>query len=170
MCVDICIYNVNLLLLNSNCYTPDASFYTATPLSLCCRYTSEAFANVINWFIFGGNEAMPAIQFDWWDFVNPLLKLGWFPWIGATMFLWGWIHQLRCHAILTVGAFTLVAFRLYDYAGFVVASGGTDLTIWLLLAFVVANLVMAAGETHMWYLHKFDTYPINRYVIIPFVY
>ncbi|CAN1768740.1 Polyprenol reductase 2 [Linum perenne] len=70
----------------------------------------------------------------------------------------------------SVGAFTLVAFRLYDYAGFVVASGGTDLTIWLLLAFVVANLVMAAGETHMWYLHKFDTYPINRYVIIPFVY
>ncbi|CAN1768739.1 Polyprenol reductase 2 [Linum perenne] len=73
-------------------------------------------------------------------------------------------------AEITVGAFTLVAFRLYDYAGFVVASGGTDLTIWLLLAFVVANLVMAAGETHMWYLHKFDTYPINRYVIIPFVY
>ncbi|CAN1186678.1 Polyprenol reductase 2 [Linum perenne] len=146
---------------------------------------------VINWFIFGGNEAMPAIQFDWWDFVNPLLKLGWFPWIGATMFLWGWIHQLRCHAILgslrSQGKkvdeyvipygdwFELVSSphylaELYDYAGFVVASGGTDLTIWLLLAFVVANLVMAAGETHMWYLHKFDTYPINRYVIIPFVY
>ncbi|CAN1267449.1 Polyprenol reductase 2 [Linum perenne] len=174
-------------------YITGLFFYTAAPLSLCCRCASEAFANVVSWLTCGGNGAMrAAIQlFDWWDFVNPLLKLGWLPWIGATMFLWGWIHQRRCHAILgslrSQGKkideyvipygdwFELVSSPHYlaeivIYAAFVVTSGGTDLTIWLLFAFVVVNLAMAAGETHRWYLRKFDTYPRNRFAIIPFVY
>ncbi|GMY05636.1 polyprenol reductase 2-like isoform X1 [Fagus crenata] len=56
------------------------------------------------------------------------------------------------------------------YAGLLVASGGTDLTIWLLFGFVVANLVFAAAEMHRWYLRKFDNYPSNRLAIIPFLY
>ncbi|TYI88839.1 hypothetical protein E1A91_D03G010800v1 [Gossypium mustelinum] len=56
------------------------------------------------------------------------------------------------------------------YAGLLVASGGTDFTIWLLLGFVVANLVLAAAETHRWYLRKFENYPRNRQAILPFVY
>ncbi|GMY05691.1 polyprenol reductase 2, partial [Fagus crenata] len=56
------------------------------------------------------------------------------------------------------------------YAGLLVASGGTDLTIWLLFGFVVANLVFAAAERHRWYLRKFDNYPSNRLAIIPFLY
>ncbi|KAF3685691.1 putative protein BASIC PENTACYSTEINE4-like [Capsicum annuum] len=56
------------------------------------------------------------------------------------------------------------------YAAFVVASGCSDLTIWLLWGFTVANLVLAAAETHRWYLHKFDNYPRNRFAIFPFVY
>ncbi|KAB1224562.1 hypothetical protein CJ030_MR2G028510 [Morella rubra] len=55
------------------------------------------------------------------------------------------------------------------YAGLVVASGGADLTIWLLFAFVVANLAFAAAETHRWYIRKFDNYPRNRLAIIPFL-
>ncbi|MCO5596932.1 hypothetical protein L7F22_051003 [Adiantum nelumboides] len=31
---------------------------------------------------------------------NPLLLLGWHYCIGATIFLWGWVHQYRCHSIL----------------------------------------------------------------------
>ncbi|XP_018497776.2 polyprenol reductase 2-like [Pyrus x bretschneideri] len=56
------------------------------------------------------------------------------------------------------------------YAGLVVASGGTDLTIWLLFGFVVSNLVLAAAETHRWYLQKFESYPKKRLAIIPFAY
>jgi hypothetical protein len=33
----------------------------------------------------------------------------------------------------------------------------------------VSNLIFAAAETHRWYLQKFDNYPSNRVVIIPFV-
>lgn len=55
------------------------------------------------------------------------------------------------------------------YAGMVFASGGADLTIWLVFGFVVSNLVFAAAETHRWYLQKFDNYPSNRVAIIPFL-
>uniref|UniRef100_A0A0D3E315 3-oxo-5-alpha-steroid 4-dehydrogenase C-terminal domain-containing protein n=1 Tax=Brassica oleracea var. oleracea TaxID=109376 RepID=A0A0D3E315_BRAOL len=48
--------------------------------------------------------------------------------------------------------------------------GGTDATIWLLFGFVVWNLTLAAGETHRWYLRKFENYPANRNAIFPFVY
>eukprot|EP00268_Persea_americana_P012348 TRINITY_DN1519_c2_g1_i5.p1 TRINITY_DN1519_c2_g1~~TRINITY_DN1519_c2_g1_i5.p1 ORF type:complete len:105 (+),score=15.82 TRINITY_DN1519_c2_g1_i5:149-463(+) len=43
---------------------------------------------------------MADVEFDWWGYVKPLMKLGWFQWTGAAIFLWGWIHQYRCHAIL----------------------------------------------------------------------
>ncbi|KAI9396638.1 hypothetical protein POPTR_004G163600v4 [Populus trichocarpa] len=51
-------------------------------------------------FIVKDRSSMQAIEFDWWDFVNPFSKLGWCQWIGAAIFLCGWIHQHRCHAIL----------------------------------------------------------------------
>ncbi|XP_034916891.1 polyprenal reductase 2 isoform X2 [Populus alba] len=141
-------------------------------------------------FIVKGRSLMQAIEFDWWDFVNPFSKLGWCQWIGAAIFLWGWIHQHRCHAILGslrehVGKvdeyviprgdwFEIVSSPHYlaeivIYAGIVFGSGGADLTIWLLFRFVVSNLIFAAAETHRWYLQKFDNYPSNRVAIIPFV-
>ncbi|CAN0890839.1 Polyprenol reductase 1 [Linum grandiflorum] len=166
-------------------------FYTAAPLSLCGPYASEAFKygaeHVVNWSSF----EVKGFQVDWWELLNPLLKLGWLQWTAAAIFLWGWIHQLRCHAILgslrSRGKkmdeyvipcgdwFELVSCPHYlaeivIYAAYVVATGGTHLTIWLIFGFVVANLAIAAGETHRWYLRKFDTYPRNRFAIIPFVY
>ncbi|CAI9102826.1 OLC1v1001171C1 [Oldenlandia corymbosa var. corymbosa] len=52
------------------------------------------------------------------------------------------------------------------YAGILVASGCSDITVWLLFIFV-ANLVFAAADTQQWYLRKFDNYPRERYAIIP---
>ncbi|OMO74423.1 hypothetical protein CCACVL1_16748 [Corchorus capsularis] len=168
-------------------------FYIAAPLSLCCTYAPEVFKftlNLVSEFIVRGKNQMPAIEIDWLEAINPLLKLGWGQWIGCAIFLWGWIHQRRCHAILaslrahseqvddyvipTGDWFELVSSPHYLaeivlYAGLVIASGG-DLTVWLLFLFVVANLGFAAAETHRWYLRKFENYPTNRFAIIPFVY
>ncbi|XP_016464455.1 polyprenal reductase 2 [Nicotiana tabacum] len=175
-------------------YLTGLFFYTAAPLSLCCNYATEVYKfglSLIQEFIVKGKDRMLATEVDWWRFLNPLVQLRWYTWIGAAIFCWGWIHQCRCHAIL--GSlrenrehsddyvvphgdwFQYVSSPHYlaeivIYAGFVVASGCSDLTICLLWVFVVANLVLAAAETHRWYLHKFDNYPRNRFAIFPFVY
>ncbi|KAJ6906287.1 LOW QUALITY PROTEIN: hypothetical protein NC652_023895 [Populus alba x Populus x berolinensis] len=323
-------------------YLTGLFFYTAAPLTLCCTCAPEVLKfgiNEVSEFILKGTSSMQNIEFHWWDFVNPLLKLGWCQWIGAVIFFWGWIHQLRCHAILMAillllkrkekenklpvyfsgricqkcyacsyimtkvlkmpqslashcvlkQTFNVVKFGLSTsykkkgghcnvklpkgslwklddfqcnevillhvcrreftsililvcdiywcfvavivsipklercfngrdatpnqltmelwllgslrehvgkadeyviprgdwfeivssphylaeiviYAGMVFASGGADLTIWLVFGFVVSNLVFAAAETHRWYLQKFDNYPSNRVAIIPFLY
>ncbi|KAM3695455.1 hypothetical protein ACJW30_07G131000 [Castanea mollissima] len=175
-------------------YLTGLYFYMAAPLSLCCNFAPELYEFVTNRvaeFIVKGKSQMPAIEFDWWEFMNPLMKLGWRQWIGATIFFWGWIHQRRCHAILgslrdqteqvdeyviphgdwfeSVSSPHYLA-EIVIYAGLLVASGGADLTIWLLFGFVVANLAFAAAETHRWYIRKFDNYPSNRHAIIPFLY
>ncbi|KAL5791084.1 hypothetical protein ACOSQ2_005972 [Xanthoceras sorbifolium] len=164
-------------------YLAGIFYYALAPLSLCCTLAPEVFKFAA--------EQMAAFEFEWWEFVNPLVKLGWLQWIGAAIFLWGWIHQHHCHVIL--GSlrehpkqineyvipfgdwFELVSSPHYlaeivIYAGLLVASGGADLTIWLLFGFVVANLAFAAADTHRWYLQKFDNYPSNRRAIVPFVY
>ncbi|KAL5855990.1 hypothetical protein ACOSQ4_005792 [Xanthoceras sorbifolium] len=161
----------------------EISYYALAPLSLCCTLAPEVFKFAA--------EQMAAFEFEWWEFVNPLVKLGWLQWIGAAIFLWGWIHQHHCHVILVSlrehpkqineyvipfgDWFELVSSPHYlaeivIYAGLLVASGGADLTIWLLFGFVVANLAFAAADTHRWYLQKFDNYPSNRRAIVPFVY
>ncbi|KAJ6671462.1 POLYPRENOL REDUCTASE 2-LIKE [Salix viminalis] len=211
-------------------YLTGLFFYTAVPLTLCCTFAPEALkfgTNEVFQFIVKGTSSMQDIEFHWRDFINPFLKLGWCQWIGAVIFLWGWIHQHRCHAILVsitislspVGRcnvklpkgslwklddFQCNEVKLLDgslrehagkvdeyviprgdwfeivssphylaeiiiYSGMVFASGGADLTIWLLFGFVVSNLVFAAAETHRWYLQKFDNYPSNRVAIIPFL-
>eukprot|EP00268_Persea_americana_P012346 TRINITY_DN1519_c2_g1_i3.p1 TRINITY_DN1519_c2_g1~~TRINITY_DN1519_c2_g1_i3.p1 ORF type:complete len:135 (+),score=16.50 TRINITY_DN1519_c2_g1_i3:149-553(+) len=134
---------------------------------------------------------MADVEFDWWGYVKPLMKLGWFQWTGAAIFLWGWIHQYRCHAILgslrerkeQVDEYTIPHGDWFEivscphylaeiviYAGLLIASGGSDITVWLLFGFVVSNLVFAAAETQRWYHHKFDNYPCYRRAILPFIY
>ncbi|XP_044509169.1 polyprenol reductase 2-like isoform X2 [Mangifera indica] len=175
-------------------YLTGMFFYTAAPLSLCCNLTPELFrfvADLLAEFTIKGKSHMPAFESDLLGSVDNLLKLRCLQWIGAAIFLQGWTHQRRCHAIL--GSLREHAERVDDYvvphgdwfeivssphylaeiviyAGLLVASGGEDLTIWLLFGFVVANLVFTAAETHRWYWRKFDNYPSNRYAIIPFVY
>ncbi|MQL87831.1 hypothetical protein Taro_020389 [Colocasia esculenta] len=170
-----------------------ASFYIAAPISLCSSIALEVLSytvNQINEFVVKDRSRMPAVEFAFWEYLKPLMKLGWRQWIGAAIFLWGWIHQYHCHAILgtlrkqTGGEeyvvphgdwFELVSCAHYlaeivIYAGILMASGGLDATVWLLFAFVVTNLVFAAAETHRWYRHKFDSYPRNRKAVIPLIY
>ncbi|KAG8368147.1 hypothetical protein BUALT_Bualt15G0014800 [Buddleja alternifolia] len=175
-------------------YLTGLFFYTAAPLSLCCTYASELFnfvTSLLAEFIVKGKNRMQVTELDLWGIVNPLMQLKWYVWIGAAFFSWGWIHQLCCHAIL--GSLRKNDKKVDDYAiphgdwfeyvssphylaeivmygGIVIASGFSDITIWLLFGFVVANLAIAAAETHRWYLRKFGNYPRNRCAIIPFVY
>ncbi|KAH6822537.1 3-oxo-5-alpha-steroid 4-dehydrogenase family protein [Perilla frutescens var. hirtella] len=175
-------------------YLTGLFFYTAAPLSLCSTFSVEVFKNLVNMiaqFVVKGKDRMQIQEFDFWGHVIPLLQLKWYAWIGAAVFFWGWIHQRRCHAIL--GSLRENGHKVDDYAipegdwfkyvssphylaeiviygGLVIASGFSDITIWLILGFVVANLTLAAGETHRWYLRKFDNYPRNRCAIIPFLY
>lgn len=80
-----------------------ASFYIAAPLSLASSCVLEVFSYTgghIAEFIVKGRERMPVMEFSWWDLLKPLISLGWCQWIGSAIFIWGWIHQLNCHAIL----------------------------------------------------------------------
>ncbi|VVA99286.1 unnamed protein product [Arabis nemorensis] len=136
-------------------------FYTAAPLSLCLNIVPEVarFAgNQVAEFIAKGKGHTSSPGFNLLLSLSPLMKLRSFQWIGAAIFLWGWIHQCRCHAIL--GSlrenpthaneyriprgdwFRIVSSPHYLaeivlYVGLLIASGGTDITIWLLLGFVL---------------------------------
>ncbi|CAA7023146.1 unnamed protein product [Microthlaspi erraticum] len=176
--------------MNIICYVGGLFFYIGVPLSLCvnvapevARFASEITAN--------GKSHNSAPEFGLLLSISSLMKLGSCQLIGGAIFLWGWLHQRRCHAIL--GSlrenprqaneyiiphgdwFEMVSSPHYLaeivlYAGLLIASGGTDVTIWLLFGFVVWNLTLAAGETQRWYLRKFENYPANRRAIFPYVY
>ncbi|CAA2940387.1 polyprenol reductase 2 [Olea europaea subsp. europaea] len=175
-------------------YLTGLFFYTAAPLSLCGKYAPEIFkfvADLVAEFVIKGKDRMQVAEFDWWGHLYPLLHLRWYIWIGGAIFLWGWIHQRRCHTILgslreneekdedysipNGDWFKYISSPHYlaeivIYAGIVIASGCSDVTIWLLFVFAVANLAFAAKETHNWYLQKFDNYPKDRTAIFPFIY
>ncbi|CAD5318659.1 unnamed protein product [Arabidopsis thaliana] len=169
-------------------------FYVTAPLSLCSNIAPEVarfVGNQVAEFIANGKSHTSAPEFNLLSSISPLMKLGSLQWIGGAIFLWGWIHQRRCHAILgslrenpsqakeyiipygdwfrMVSSPHFLA-EIVLYAGLLIASGGTDISIWLLFGFVAANLTYAAGETHRWYLRKFENYPANRHAIFPYVY
>ncbi|KAL1324250.1 hypothetical protein AAHE18_13G075000 [Arachis hypogaea] len=70
---------------------------------------------------------------------------------------------------LTVIGLKLFPLHIISLKCFVVATGGSDLTIWLLLVFVLANLSFAAVKTHRWYHQKFEDYPSSRFAVIPYI-
>lgn len=79
------------------------SFYIAAPLSLCTCCAVEVFnftADQVAEINVEGRDLLSITGSDWWGYVKPITKLGWFEWIGAAIFIWGWVHQCRCHAIL----------------------------------------------------------------------
>lgn len=105
----VCYHHIDLY-----CFA-DTSFYIAAPLSLCSCCAPEVFkfaANQLKEFIVKGKNQMPAIEFDWWGYINSLMKLGWSSWLGAAIFSWGWIHQHHCHAILV--SLFLMILSVYD--------------------------------------------------------
>ncbi|GAA0166383.1 hypothetical protein LIER_21547 [Lithospermum erythrorhizon] len=175
-------------------YLTGLYFYTAAPLSLCCNYAPEVFnfaLDLVQEFIVKGKHRMQIAEVDWWGVLHPFMQLRWYAWIGAVLFLWGWIHQHRCHGILGslrenhehVDEYAIphgdwfkyvssphYLAEIVIYLGLLVSSGFSDLTICLLFGFVVTNLVLAAAETQRWYKRKFDNYPRDRFTIFPFVY
>ncbi|KAE8721848.1 3-oxo-5-alpha-steroid 4-dehydrogenase family protein, putative isoform 2 [Hibiscus syriacus] len=174
-------------------HTTGIYYYTAAPLSLCTICALEAFnfaADQVAEFKVKGQEMLSITDFDLWGYVKPITRLGWCQWAGAAIFSWGWFHQFCCHAILRSlrergdrteyviphgDWFEIVSSPHYlvemiIYAGLLVASGGTDITICLLIGFVVANLAFTEAETHRWYLQKFEDYPQNWWAIVPYVY
>ncbi|VAH34987.1 unnamed protein product [Triticum turgidum subsp. durum] len=145
-------------------YLTGLFYYTATPLSLASSCLPEA------------------IDFIRGQIVEFIVK-------GAIIFSWGSLHQIRCHAILGslrenkdsdeyvipcgdwfshVSCPHYLA-ELVIYLGMLIASGGSDISVWFLFIFVITNLSFAAVQTHRWYLQKFEDYPRSRYAIIPFV-
>ncbi|XP_040941097.1 polyprenol reductase 2 isoform X3 [Gossypium hirsutum] len=128
------------------------SYYIVASLSLCCTCAPEVFEFTLDLVSEGRKQWQPLEVIG--GNRSPLW-LGWKQWVGSAIFLWGWIHQLR---ILVI------------YVGLLIASGGADITIWLLLAFVVTNLGFAAAETQKWYIGKFEDYPKHRYAMIPFIF
>lgn len=125
---------------------------------------------------------------------NPLLLLGLPFWIGASICVWGWIHQYRCHSILASlrannvknnedGQYRIPYGDWFEYvscahylaefviySGFIVATRGLNMDTWLLFFFVVLNLSIAASDSHKWYRRKFKNYPSFRKAVIPFIY
>lgn len=79
------------------------SYYVAAPLSLASSCLPEAIQYIqyhIAEFIVKGRARMPDLVIDPSHLLKPLLNLGWSQWIGAVIFIWGSLHQSRCHAIL----------------------------------------------------------------------
>ncbi|CAN6249816.1 unnamed protein product [Urochloa humidicola] len=173
-------------------YLTGLFYYVAAPLSLASSCLPEAIEYLryqIAEFIVKGRARMPDLVIDPSHLLKPLLKLGWSQWIGAVIFIWGSLHQSRCHAILgslrerkdsdeyvipcgdwfsRVSCPHYLA-ELVIYLGMLIASGGSDIPVWFLYLFVITNLSFAAVQTHKWYLQKFEDYPRSRYAIIPFV-
>lgn len=173
-------------------YLTGIFYYVAAPLSLASSCLPEAIQYLryqIAEFIVKGRARMPDLSIDPSHLLKPLLKLGWCQWIGAVIFIWGSLHQIRCHAILgslrehkdsdeyvipcgdwfsRVSCPHYLA-ELVIYFGMLVATGGSDIPVWFLYLFVITNLSFAAVQTHKWYLQKFEDYPRSRYAIVPFV-
>lgn len=79
------------------------SFYIAAPLSLCTCCAVEVLnftADQVAEINVEGRDLLLIIGSDWWGFMKPITKLGLSVWIGAAIFIWGSVHQCRCHAIL----------------------------------------------------------------------
>jgi len=77
------------------------SYYVAAPLSLCSNIAPEVARFVgsqVAEFIASGKSH--SHDFNLLLSISHLMKLGSLQWIGGAIFLWGWIHQRRCHAIL----------------------------------------------------------------------
>ncbi|KAF8651666.1 hypothetical protein HU200_063177 [Digitaria exilis] len=161
-------------------YLTGLFYYVAAPLSLASSCLPEAIQYI---------RYQIDLAIDPSHLLKPLLKLGWCQWIGAVIFIWGSLHQIRCHAILgslrehkdsdeyvipcgdwfsRVSCPHYLA-ELVIYLGLLIASGGSDISVWFLYLFVITNLSFAAVQTHKWYLQKFEDYPRSRYAIIPFV-
>eukprot|EP00249_Psilotum_nudum_P019378 c27222_g1_i4 orf=305-1270(+) len=191
----LCVSNFSgLARMHIAAYIFGLMYYVLAPLSLCSSEVGEMVMSTIQ-CTFHKNVRQGANNFGFdMQWVELIFKMVWLPWIGGAFFIWGWIHQYKCHTILAslrskdkskgnhatgymvpygdwfdcVSSAHYLA-EIVMYLGLVIATGG-QLTVWLLFTFVVFNLSVAAVETHKWYLSKFEDYPRSRWAICPFLF
>ena len=48
--------------------------------------------------------------------------------------------------------------------------GITNISMCMIVLFVICNLSLTATQTHSWYRNKFNDMPKNRKIVIPFLY
>ncbi|KAL5994734.1 hypothetical protein ACLOJK_024787 [Asimina triloba] len=154
-------------------YSPSARMHIfgyLTGLFFLAPEMSKYAANLLAEVIVMGKDHLADFDFDWREFVKPLTKLGLCQWIGLVVFLWGSIHQYRCHAIL--GSLRELKEKVDEY---VIPRGD-----WFeivssphYLAEIVSNLVFAAAETQRWYQHCVSPYEPLYYdhtsILLPYL-
>ena len=75
----------------------------AAPLSMCSLCAPEVSSYVITQefpYVLRQRPRIADGELKFVDYGNSLLRLGWWQWTGALVFMWAWIHQLRFHKIL----------------------------------------------------------------------
>ncbi|RMZ53565.1 hypothetical protein APUTEX25_003387 [Auxenochlorella protothecoides] len=119
-----------------------------------------------------------------------LARLSALQWLGVLAFVAGNLLQLHSHRLLANlsrgtqsgtyriprgGLFELVSCPHYlaeivIYSGLGLLIGAQRPLAWLILAWVAANLVLAAGMTQAWYRRRFPSYPSRRKALFPWLY
>lgn len=131
--------------------------------------------------------------------VGTLSLLQWYHVMAACLFLWASYHQHICHKILAnlrggrrggkkEGGndnysrpdgdwFELVSSphflaEILIYVAFLLCFVPRDLWScwWLVVLYVLSTLTLSAKQTHLWYQHKYEDYPVQRRVILPWIY
>ncbi|KAM9330407.1 polyprenal reductase [Gastrophryne carolinensis] len=114
--------------------------------------------------------------------------------LGTVLFLWASVHHHRCHVILanlrknTSGKVVSMAHalprgdwfekvscphyfaELLIYIAIAILFGLAHTTWWLVVLLVLFNQSLSAILCHEFYLQKFDDYPVDRKVFIPYVF
>ena len=78
-------------------------FLCGSTLSMCSLCAPEVSSYVIAQEVPSVLTQRPRIadrELKFVDNGNSVLRLGWWQWTSALVFMWGWIHQLWCHKIL----------------------------------------------------------------------
>ncbi|XP_030628757.1 polyprenal reductase [Chanos chanos] len=124
----------------------------------------------------------------------PLLsQLRWYHGAGTLLYFWASLFQHRCLSLLanlrtgSSGMVETLAHRmpcgdwfelvscphyfaeLLIYGSLGLCSGGSSLTWWLVVLYVLFNQALAAQLCHEYYKSKFDSYPQQRKAFIPYL-
>ncbi|RYR24768.1 hypothetical protein Ahy_B02g058300 [Arachis hypogaea] len=159
-------------------YLTGMFFYLAAPMSLCADCALDVYyflVILVTKFIFVGKDYMPPVEtwmevLDWrgyffWGWIHQqrchkILGLlqdsrhaeesaipqgDWFEIVSSPHYLSETVTLPLPTILPPFSPMSVI------YGRFVVATGGSDLTILLLLVFVLENLSFAAVETHRWY-------------------
>uniref|UniRef100_A0A6B2LIB6 3-oxo-5-alpha-steroid 4-dehydrogenase C-terminal domain-containing protein n=1 Tax=Arcella intermedia TaxID=1963864 RepID=A0A6B2LIB6_9EUKA len=116
-----------------------------------------------------------------------ILHMSWISLLGSSLFLFGNYIQYLHHAYMANNSGTKKKYKVFNelwfryvsnphyfaeiliYLGLVGVTGGTHVSSWLILLFVITNLGLNGWRTHEWYKSHFNNYP-PRKILIPFLF